>query len=307
MITIRSIQLSDNPILASIIRVTLEDFDLARPGTVYTDPTTDQLFDLFQTEGSVYFVAEENGVVLGGCGIFPTMGLPVGHAELVKLYLRKEMRGKKLGFELMTRSMDWAVSFGYTHIYLETFAELGSAVGLYKKLGFHDLKGPMGESGHHACEIWMLKKLNDVSTQSFPFTSPLYSISLSIRQVVFIEEQKIDPALEIDEYENQCEYFLTNLDHRSAATGRLRTTSDKIKFERIATLLEFRGKGLGRNLMESMLSTALTKYPEKKPWMHSQLSAATFYEKLGWVRVGEIFDEAEIPHVAMTWHHRTVR
>jgi predicted GNAT family N-acyltransferase len=34
--------------------------------------------------------------------------------------------------------------------------------------------------------------------------------------------------------------------------------------------------------------------------MHAQLEAAQFYQKVGWIRVGEVFDEAGIPHVAMT-------
>ncbi len=304
MISFRQIKPSDNPVLAMIIRTTLEDFDLARPGTVYTDPTTDELYEVFRKEGSVYFVAEEDGVILGGCGIFPTKGLPAGYAELVKLYLRKETRGKKLGFELMTRSMDWAADFGYTHIYLETFAELASAVGLYKNLGFHDLNGPMGESGHHACQIWMLKKLNEVTTKSFISSSPLYLQSMKIREEVFIQEQEIDPSLEVDEYEESCNFFLTFLDHHPVCTGRLREAGEKIKFERIATLKKYRGQGLGKHLMESMMKFAEARFPDLKPFMHAQLSAAGFYEKTGWVRVGDIFDEAGIPHVAMTYNRK---
>ncbi|MES2526614.1 MAG: GNAT family N-acetyltransferase [Bdellovibrionota bacterium] len=301
MITIRDIKPTDNPVLATIIRTTLEDFDLARPGTVYTDPTTDHLSDVFATKGSVYFVAEEDGVVLGGCGIFPTKGLPEGHAELVKLYLRKETRGKKLGFELMTRALDWAREYGYTHIYLETFSELSSAVGLYEGLGFHNLNGPMGESGHHACEIWMLKKLNEISTLAIDSQSPLYQKSLMIREEVFIKEQEIDPRVEIDEYESTSIYFLTLLDHHPVATGRLRESGDKIKFERIATLEKYRGRGFGKHLMDAMMRYAQAKFPDQKPFMHAQLSAADFYEKLGWTRVGEIFEEADIPHIAMTY------
>lgn len=158
---IREIKSNDNQILASIIRTSLKSFGLDRPGTVYTDPTTDDLFSLFKTPGSVYFVALKDDKVLGGCGIFPTKGLPTGHAELVKLYLSEESRGLGLGKALMEKSLDWARNFGYTDIYLETFNELNSAVGLYYKLGFKDLAAPMGDSGHHACEVWMLKCLND--------------------------------------------------------------------------------------------------------------------------------------------------
>ena len=145
--------------MAKIIRSSLEDHGLNRPGTVYTDPTTDALFSLFRTPGSVYFVLFSEGKLLGGCGIYPTKGLPSGHAELVKLYLRPETRGQGYGRKLMEKSLEWAKQAGYTHIYLETFAELGSAVALYEKLGFKNLEDPMGESGHHACEIWMLKAL----------------------------------------------------------------------------------------------------------------------------------------------------
>lgn len=155
----REILKSDNQFLAQIIRRSLKSFGLDRPGTVYTDPTTDALYELFQTPGSVYFVAIENGEILGGCGIYPTKGLPTGHAELVKLYLSEGARGRGLGKALMEQALNWARSFGYGHIYLETFNELNSAVSLYYKLGFKDLPAPMGDSGHHACEVWMLKVL----------------------------------------------------------------------------------------------------------------------------------------------------
>lgn len=300
MIHIREIKKTDNPVLAGIIRQSLEAHDLARPGTVYTDPTTDDLFDLFREEGSVYFVAENESGILGGCGIFPTRGLPRRCAELVKLYLRPEARGNKLGQELMEKSLSWAKENGYTQVYLETFAELSSAVGLYKKLGFYDLKKPMGESGHHACQIWMLKELTDFRTEIFSAESPLYQKSLTIRQEVFINEQEIDSRLEIDEHENDCTYFLTFFGEDIASTGRLRICGNKIKFERVATLKNFRGKHCGKKLMEEMLRYAKINHPELKPFMHAQLSAVSFYESIGWVKMGEEFSEAGIPHHAMT-------
>lgn len=155
----RQIQKEDNQSLALIIRQSLKSYGLDKPGTVYTDPTTDDLFKLFQTVGSVYFVALEDEKILGGCGIFPTQGLPSGHAELVKLYLSEDARGKGLGKLLMETASAWAKDYGYTHLYLETFRELDSAVHLYKKLGYQDLFHPLGDSGHHACEVWMLKTL----------------------------------------------------------------------------------------------------------------------------------------------------
>ena len=85
-IIIRSIQQSDNPFLSKIIKETLAEFGANYPGTVYFDAITDSLFQLFQHAGSVYFVAELNGEIVGGGGIYPTDGLPADTCELVKMY-----------------------------------------------------------------------------------------------------------------------------------------------------------------------------------------------------------------------------
>jgi putative acetyltransferase len=156
----RTLTEADNEVMAKIIRSSLEEKGVDRPGTVYTDPTTDNLSSLFQSPGSVYFVAELNDEVIGGCGIYPTKGLSLGYVELVKLYLKASAKGRGLGAKLMTRAIEWAQSNGATHIYLETLNELSSAVQLYEKLGFKYLDEPLGDSGHHACDIWMVKELS---------------------------------------------------------------------------------------------------------------------------------------------------
>ena len=89
MISIQRIQREDNPAIAQLIREVLTEFGANKPGTVFTDPTTDNLFKLFETNHSSYFIAKENGVIVGGCGIYPTEGLPDGCIELVKLYVAK--------------------------------------------------------------------------------------------------------------------------------------------------------------------------------------------------------------------------
>jgi putative acetyltransferase len=86
-IIIRPLALKDNAQIAKLIRDTLAEFGANHPGTVYFDPTTDHLFELFSREGSMYNVAEWKGRVVGGCGIFPTDGLPSDTCELVKMYL----------------------------------------------------------------------------------------------------------------------------------------------------------------------------------------------------------------------------
>ena len=151
--------MADNAALAIIIRESLAEFGANKPGTVYYDPTTDNLFELFRTAGSIYFVAEENGSILGGAGIFPSPGLPAGVCELVKMYLRRDARGSGLGRLLINQCLEEAKNMGYKQVYLETMPELKQAVKVYEKFGFEYLNGPMGNSGHFGCKLWMLKKL----------------------------------------------------------------------------------------------------------------------------------------------------
>ncbi|NMB72878.1 MAG: GNAT family N-acetyltransferase [Bacteroidales bacterium] len=158
-ITYRRIRKKDNKDIAALIRSVFREFGIARPGTVYFDPTTDDLYKLFKEPGSVYWIAEEEGTIIGGCGIYPTPGLPEGCAELVKFYLHPEKRGIGIGRELMTKSLRSARRMGYRQVYLESLPELNKAIRIYSKAGFEFIPGPMGNSGHYGCDIWMLKQL----------------------------------------------------------------------------------------------------------------------------------------------------
>ena len=156
-IQIRPISPNDNARLAALIREIFREFGIDRPGTVYTDPETDRLFEVFRNPGSVYWIAEEDGELLGGCGIFPTDGLPEGCAELAKFYLLPRSRGKGIGKQLMLQCFESVRQLGYRQIYLESFPELADAVSMYRKAGFTDLPHAWGNSGHFACTIWMVK------------------------------------------------------------------------------------------------------------------------------------------------------
>ena len=74
--SIRKLEERDNKAIANIIRSVLKEFGAAKPGTVYYDPTTDDLYSLFKEENSIYFVAEKDGELVGGSGIYPTPSLP---------------------------------------------------------------------------------------------------------------------------------------------------------------------------------------------------------------------------------------
>lgn len=156
---IRAVLKEDNPHLAKMIREVFEEFDAPRDGTVYSDPTTDDLHGLFREPASVLWVAECDGKPVGCCGIYPTPGLDEDCAELVKFYLAGSSRGNGTGKALLMRSVDSALEFGYRRLYLESLPHFSRALGIYERMGFKSLDEPMGNSGHTGCNIWMLKEL----------------------------------------------------------------------------------------------------------------------------------------------------
>lgn len=154
------IEQPDNPAIAKIIRQCLEEFGANKPGTVYYDATTDALYELF-TENplSAYFIARINDKIIGGGGIFPSAALPEDTCELVKMYLLPEARGTGIGAALINLCMDTARSKGFKKMYIETMPELKRAISVYEKFGFEYLEGPLGNTGHFGCGVWMLKSL----------------------------------------------------------------------------------------------------------------------------------------------------
>lgn len=157
---VRMLQPADNAAIAAIIYQTLEEFGANKPGTVYYDPTTNALYELFQAApGSAYFIAERKGKIVGGGGIYPSAGLPDTTCELVKMYLLPEARGIGLGKKIIEACIRFAKEQGYQNIYIETMPELQQAMKTYEKFGFEYLDRPLGETGHFGCDRWMLKKI----------------------------------------------------------------------------------------------------------------------------------------------------
>lgn len=153
--TIRPIKQSDNSILAAHIREVFEEHDAPKIGTVYSDPTTDDLFSLFKEDRSVLWVAADGDQVYGCCGIYPTEGLEDDTVELVKFYIPARYRKLGYGRDLLAKSIASAHEMGYKKIYLESIPQYARAISIYEKLGFKMIDHPLGNSGHCGCDIWM--------------------------------------------------------------------------------------------------------------------------------------------------------
>lgn len=158
-IIIREIQKADNVSVAKVIRDVLIEHNVPKVGTAYADPSLDFMFENYTTAKAAYFIIENNGKIIGGAGIAQLENESSEICELQKMYFLSEARGLGLGSKMMQLCLEKAKEFGYGKCYLETMPYMEDAQKLYKKSGFEYLKSPLGNTGHNACPVWMLKEL----------------------------------------------------------------------------------------------------------------------------------------------------
>lgn len=155
----RPIEARDNATIAELVRNSFRENKIDHlEGVSMHDPELDCLSDVYERPGSGYWVAEANGKIVGGGGLAPLPG-EHGVCELQKLYFVRDVKGMGLGRRMIAFVLEHARQQGYQACYLETLDELKDAVGLYKAFGFTHLSGPMGNTGHNSCGIWMIKDL----------------------------------------------------------------------------------------------------------------------------------------------------
>ncbi|OTN76176.1 hypothetical protein A5886_001253 [Enterococcus sp. 8G7_MSG3316] len=131
--------------------------------------------------------------------------------------------------------------------------------------------------------------------------SDIYLASLKIRNTVFVKEQGVPLALEVDENEALAVHFVLYDDqNQSVATLRFLPIDAKtMKLQRMAVPKDYRGHGCGRILIEGAEAFAKAHHIEKIT-LGAQLTAQDFYQKLGYQAEGEVFLDADMPHIKMT-------
>ncbi|HMT30928.1 MAG TPA: GNAT family N-acetyltransferase [Bacteroidia bacterium] len=121
----------------------------------------------------------------------------------------------------------------------------------------------------------------------------------SIRQKVFVEEQKVSREEEFDEYEISSLHYLGTYNSIPAGTARWRITDSGIKLERFAVLAEYRKKGIADAILKKVLSHV--RPSGAKIYLNAQVTAIGFYEKNGFKKEGSMFSEANIDHFKMSF------
>ena len=122
-----------------------------------------------------------------------------------------------------------------------------------------------------------------------------------IRHEVFVIGQNVPADLEVDQYENEAIHYLAFLNNNPVGAARWRITDQGVKLERFAVLNEFRGRGIGSAMVKKILSD-IKRDPvagDKEIYLHAQLDAIPLYRKFGFVKYGNMFDEAGLLHYSM--------
>ncbi|MBM4281007.1 MAG: GNAT family N-acetyltransferase [Deltaproteobacteria bacterium] len=123
---------------------------------------------------------------------------------------------------------------------------------------------------------------------------------LQLRREVFIDEQQVPEHLELDGDDDACVHFLAcDAEGVPVGTARLRLLGYKAKAQRVAVRRASRGHGVGAALMAALEHEARQRGAHTVQ-LSSQVHALPFYERLGYVAHGDVYDDAGIPHRDMT-------
>ena len=118
----------------------------------------------------------------------------------------------------------------------------------------------------------------------------------AIRETVFIREQAVPLELEWDGLDPSCAHVLAWNDHGEAiGTARMQENGT---IGRMAVLKDWRGRGVGRALLQTLLDLA-AKQGLTRVALSAQTHAVGFYERAGFRAIGQPFMDAGIPHRKM--------
>lgn len=114
-----------DPDFAHYLEIQNYDEEQRDPGEKYREP-----------EGRLYIAVYEGRTA----GCIAMKALDKNRAEMKRLYVRPDYRGKGIASALVKRILEDASELGYTSIYLDTLSSLTDAVRLYQKMGFERIE-----------------------------------------------------------------------------------------------------------------------------------------------------------------------
>jgi len=117
-----------------------------------------------------------------------------------------------------------------------------------------------------------------------------------VRKAVFVVEQGVPESLEWDDHDEGSIHALAR-DGKGRAIGCGRLLPDG-HIGRLAVLAPWRGEGIGAALLAELTGLAHSA-GHARAILNAQTRAVAFYERYGFVAIGDVFEEAGIPHRVM--------
>lgn len=125
------------------------------------------------------------------------------------------------------------------------------------------------------------------------------NICYKLRTTVFVEEQNVPIAEELDSYDDIAVHFLLlDDDDIPIGVGRVFSELDNAVIGRLCILKEYRGIGAGLFLMQNIIDYC-KKQGFNKIILGAQEHAINFYKKSGFEVISEKYMDANIPHFKM--------
>lgn len=160
-VTVRPIHPDDNRQVAAIIRNVMPEFGASGEGFAIHDQEVENMYMAYSRPRCIYFVCDSELGIVGGGGIAPLEGGDTFTCELKKMYFLPAARGKGLGQKILSKCLRAAKEKGFRYCYLETFNTMKDAMKLYQKNGFIKIPGPLGNTGHFACDTFYQLDLSE--------------------------------------------------------------------------------------------------------------------------------------------------
>ena len=119
---------------------------------------------------------------------------------------------------------------------------------------------------------------------------------LWLRNEVFVFGQKITAEPEVDGLDPECTHILgLTASGRVVATARYFSALNPVKVGRVAVHQDMQRGGVGTLMMQYLIDV-MGHYTLE---VSAQLYLKEWYAGLGWIPDGDVYDEAEIPHIHM--------
>lgn len=130
------------------------------------------------------------------------------------------------------------------------------------------------------------------------FNGPLGERIVRLRYAVFVDEQNVPVEEEIDKYDEDAVHLAALDNDCVIGTLRIVALDRAARIGRLAVDKARRNNGIGLALMLAALEHTREAGFEQVI-LDAQVSATSFYEKLGFSAEGDVFDDCGIPHIRM--------